>query len=76
MNDARRKTLYIARDLMDQAMTIISDCRDEEQDAFDAMPEGLQETERGEAMEENVSNMEDILDEIDRLMELLDEVTE
>ena len=46
MNKARRKQLEKASALLSEAREIIESCRDEEQDAFDNMPEGLQQSER------------------------------
>ena len=41
--------------LMDRLQEVIY----EEQDAYDNLPEGIQESERGEQMEEFISQMED-----------------
>ncbi|TWA81536.1 hypothetical protein FBY14_12427 [Azospirillum brasilense] len=60
MNKARRKRLAEAAELLEQALSIISETRDEEQEAFDALPESFQGGERGQAMEEAISSMEDV----------------
>lgn len=67
MNNARRKSLTAALGLLDeaqaladQAFEIVSTIRDEEQEAFDNMPEGLQQAERGEVMSEAISNLESV----------------
>lgn len=51
MNKARRKELEKAKDLLEQAQSIIEAVQEEEQEAFDNMPEGLQSSERGEQMQ-------------------------
>ncbi|MNR68597.1 hypothetical protein D3C85_1932520 [compost metagenome] len=48
--------------------------RDEEQDAFDNMPEGLQQSERGEASEEAIRLIDDALESIETATENIDEV--
>lgn len=67
MNKQRRKMLAEAIDklesavsLMEEAMELIEIAKDEEQDAFDNMPESLQETERGQMTQENVDTMEEV----------------
>ena len=46
----------------------------EEENAFDNLTEGLQQTMRGEQMEENVSEMEEAIDKIDEVIECLDNI--
>ena len=66
MNKDRRKRLNEALELLDKAegflsdaAQIVTDVRDEEQEAFDNLPEGLQQAERGELMQEAISALED-----------------
>ena len=47
--------------------------KDEEQECYDNLPEGLQNAERGEQMQENVDNLEEFigyLEEVDALEEM------
>lgn len=84
MNNARRKKLEEASDLLyeslqkrsdvekakalaEKAKDIIDDMHDEEQDAYDNLPESFQSGDRGRQMEENIMNMESAMDEIDDL---------
>ena len=60
MNRARRKEIDKAIDLLLEARVILEQVQSDEEDAFDNMPEGIQMSERGEAMEENLG----ILDEV------------
>jgi hypothetical protein len=59
MNNDRRKQINKAVALMQEALSILETARDEEQEYYDNMPEGLQGSERGEAAEQAVSNLED-----------------
>jgi len=63
MNKARRKEIARAIELIEEAREILENVRDEEQDAFDNMPESIQSSERGEAMEEYISILDDFIDE-------------
>ena len=75
MNKQRRSLIA---DVIDRLETIRGDIeiiRDEEQDAFDNMPEGIQESDRGQQMEEYIGLMEDAMDEIDSALENLGEVS-
>lgn len=74
MNKARRKDIARAIELMEQAWGILQTVRDEEQEAFDNMPEGLQSSERGEAMEGYIYTLEEVMDNLgtDELQEIVD----
>ena len=73
MNKDRRKAIG---DIYDKLIDIQSDLeyiRDEEQEAFDNLPESIQYSERGERMEEYISNLEEALDNVGYAVESLDE---
>lgn len=74
MNKARRKEIARAIELMDEAREILEAVKDEEQEAFDNMPEGLQCSERGETMEEYIGTLEEVVYnlETDALQEIVD----
>lgn len=71
MNSDRRKRLSEAAVLLEQAQGIVADVQQEESDAYDSLPEGLQESERGQRMSEIADDLYDIASEltdfIDRL---------
>ena len=46
----------------------------EEQDAFDNMPEGLQSSYRGMCSEDAIDSMEDASEKLDEVIELLSEI--
>ena len=65
MNKARRKQL---EDLIEQLSGIkdsIEAVLEEEQEAFDNLPEGIQESERGEVMQENIDNLQTAADSLE-----------
>lgn len=74
MNKVRRKELARVVDLLDQARDLLETIRDEEQEAFDNLPESIQYSERGEAMENYIGTMDEILDYLDtgELQEIVD----
>jgi len=65
MNNERRKEIRRGIDLLTEAQDIFETVQGEEQDAFDNMPEGLQESERGERMEEVAGLLDGIKDAIE-----------
>lgn len=66
MNKERREMLLDVAAQLDDALDALRDVRDEEQDAFDSMPDGLQDSSRGQIMLEAIDIMDgfenDILD--------------
>lgn len=65
-------------DCLDQlqgAYSNLERARDEEQDAFDNMPEGLQESDRGAEMEENIEALDNAISALDDAISALQEVT-
>lgn len=65
MNDARRKELDKAIAALEEAKSIVENIKSEEQDAFDNMPEGFQQGDRGQMMETAISAMDDVENDID-----------
>lgn len=59
MNASRRKDLDKAFSLIEEAKNIIETCKDAEQDAFDGIPENMQHSDRGSAMEEAIGALEE-----------------
>jgi len=76
MNKTRRSQLKEAIKLLEHAMSVISATADEEQEAFDNIPENLQDDERGEQMQDYISSLEDMSFSIEELMTDLEEITE
>ena len=74
MNAQGRKEIakYIAS--LEEIKDKLDSMMDEEQDKFDNMPEGLQESERGEAMQEAIEQLETACDNLDEELSALQEI--
>lgn len=57
-------------------MSKLTDIITEEQDAYDNMPESLQESERGEAMSEAIDHLEAAFDAIETACDAIDEAVD
>lgn len=76
MNNTRRAQLRKAIELMNEAQGIIEEMLQEEQEAYDNMPEGLQESERGEAMSDNIYEMEETYDSLGDLVNTIEDIVD
>lgn len=76
MNNDRRSRLADAIQKIEEAKTLIEVARDEEQDAHDNLPEGLQSGEKGEKMTSAIATMDDAISDIENLVEALNEASE
>lgn len=76
MNAKRRKQLANAIEVLNNVLELLEEVTTDEQDAYDNLPESIQDSERGEAMQENVDDMEDasssLQDIIDQLQDIID----
>ena len=81
MNNTRRRRInelktqidFINNQLKD-ASKRLSSILNEEQDAFDNMPEGLQSSYRGMCSEDAIDSMEEASDKLDEVIELLNDI--
>lgn len=74
MNAQRRKMIQKALGLVSEARSILEEALEEEQEAFDNMPESLQYSDRGATMEENIDNLEtavSTLEEVEGLEDVI-----
>ena len=85
MNKARRKDLALIVAKLEQLDALREEIRedlaavlDEEQEALDNMPEGLQESEKGQQMQEYIDTMENVTGELDLIdiEDLIDQLQE
>lgn len=77
MNRARRKELERAVELLQQAQEIIASVRDDELDAYSNLPESIQDSERGEQMNEYVDALDNAADyDIEDIITNLNEIIE
>lgn len=67
MNKARRKAIEKIAEKLDELKSEFEGLRDEEQEAYDNMPEAFQESERGEIAENIIYNMDSILGNLEDL---------
>lgn len=76
MNANRRHRITKAINRLEEIDSMLSDLQefiqcinDDEQEAFDNMPESLQYSDRGEAMEEAISNLDDAYGALDGILD-------
>ena len=74
MNAQRRKQLEKVEALIAEARCLLDEVLAEEKDAYDNMPENLQNSERGETMSEGLSAMEDIVASLEDAETTLQEI--
>ena len=73
MNKERRKKLACVISKLQDNASILMAIQEEEQMAFDNLPEGLQTSEKGEKMEEAVSQLEAV-SQIEDIVQNLEEL--
>ena len=71
MNAPRRKSIQEVIDQFEDLKSTIESLRDEEQEAYDNLPENLQGSERGEAMSEAADSLDSACDSMDEVLEYL-----
>ena len=76
MNKLRRKQLSEIQDKMAELRDMIEVVLSDEQEAFDNLPESLQESERGEAMQAAIEAMESAMDSCEEAESSLEEAQE
>ena len=74
MNKVRRERLTEAIRMMYQAIEIIEACKDEEEDAFDNLPDSIANSEKGEQMEDYILSMEEAIGSASDAVESVDEI--
>ena len=76
MNKQRRKSIDRLIDKLSEIRDEIEMLKDEEQEAFDNMPESLQSSERGENMETAIYALDEAYESIDSAIDSLTQSTE
>lgn len=81
MNNTRRRRINelkvqieFANNYLKEASKKLSSILNEEQDAFDNMPDGLQSSYRGMCSEDAIDSMEEASDKLDEVIELLNDI--
>lgn len=76
MNNDRRKQINDIIDELANLRSKVEDLRNEEQEAFDNLPEGLKSSDRGQVSEQAASRLEDALSSFDEIDCALNEAAE
>lgn len=73
MNKARRKRIQELKDKLLDLLTEIEGIKDDEQEAYDSLPESLQDGEKGSKMSEAVDNLDSAYSSLEEVGEYLEE---
>lgn len=73
MNKDRRKRIQDIKDQLVDLQTEIEEIKDEEQEAYDNLPESLQDGEKGEKMTDAVDNLDLAYSSLEDAIGYLDE---
>ena len=73
MNKARRKQIEAIKNLLTTIQTDLEAIKDDEQEAYDNLPESLQDGEKGEKMTEAIDNLETACSALEEIHGNLDE---
>lgn len=76
MNADRRARIAALQDKLIGMQTEIETLRDEEQEAFDNMPESLQQSDKGEKAQAAIEALEEAINSVDEVHSTLDTVKE
>ena len=76
MNKARRNQLAEIKEKLSELRDMIDTVLAEEQEAYDNLPESLQESERGEAMQTAIDAMESAIESCEEAESSLEEAQE
>ena len=74
MNAKQRKKLQGYVDSLDEIKSNIETMMEDETEKLDNMPEGLQESERGEAIQEAIDNLESASSSLEEAIDYLNEI--
>lgn len=72
MNNARRKTLSALYEKVEELKTLLEEVAEEEQEAFDNIPENLAGSERYESAEEAVENLDSAVSALEEALEYIE----
>ena len=74
MNKARRKKLGEAFNLLDSAKEILEAVREEEQEAYENLPESLQNSGKGEDMQNYIEMLEEAENYLDDANSVIEQI--
>lgn len=82
MNNAQRKKFALAlalarlstvKDALEAAKEVATEMAEEEREKFNSMPEGLQQSERGQGLDEAATTLEAIAESLQQALDALEE---
>lgn len=73
MNKQRRKLIEDGYDLIMQGKSLIDTALEEEQECYDNLPEGIQMSDRGDEMQNNIDQLQECSDNLDEALSALEE---
>ena len=76
MNNKRRKTIGLVINSLENLSVDLEDVAQEESDAYENMPESLQQSDRGSIIEDNIYNLEDCISQINDVIDTLSSMIE
>lgn len=76
MKEERLNTIESCLASIQDAYDTLNDVRNEEEEAYDNMPEGLQLSERGDTMQEAIDLLDEAVTSLDDVISNLEEVTD
>lgn len=76
MNNDRRKRINRIIDFLECVESDIQELLDEEQEAFDNLPETIQESERGDNMQDAINALQEAVDNAADLQSIIDSLIE
>lgn len=76
MNNKRRKTIGLVINSLENLSADLEDIAQEESDAYENMPESIQQSDRGSIIEDNIYNLEDCISQINDVIDTLSSMIE
>ena len=74
MNKQRRKRLEDVASRLEECMADLEYIKEEEQEAYDNLPESIQYSERGDAMQENVDDIDYVISDLDQVIDSVNNI--
>lgn len=74
MNNQRRKEIAKAVAMLDDVNDILDGVNCDENDAYDNMPENLQDSDRASNMQDNIDKLDDACSSISEIIDSLNEI--
>lgn len=74
MTETNKGILDNCRTAIQQAYDTLNEVRDEEDEAYENLPESLQDGDRGDAMQEAIDTLDDAISSLDDVIGFLDDL--